>query len=228
MFRGLQVGLGLRERVLAVTFAIGFHGLALALASWLVAHAPRPAVTTSPPLTKVHYITARAQKPSRTGPPGAATAPRARGHRIGSKVTPNMPEMIIDVAPRGTVASAVASRPPEAIGDSARGGGPSPAPQWNQLVLAGPSVASPHPSPSCVPHAPAMPEDARLAGISGSVDAVYDVGADGVARAARLDGHPLLSRAVRQWLERCRFEPALENGEPAPGRMRQTFRFVLR
>lgn len=151
----------------------------------------------------------------------------------GAPVVPSAPEVVIAAAAPGTWEVQGEGE----LGDSSRrplrhapGAGPG-APAWLAFDLLGVGPAhAPVPSEYCVPRAPAMPDEARLRGVTGRVVARYDVGPDGIVKDfAFADGpDPLLAGAVGAWLRGCLFDPAVLNGRRVPGRVQQTFDFVIR
>ena len=179
---------------------------------------------------------------------------RARRHRAHALIQPNAPEVTVEVpapqvyfadgvpvVPNAPAVTIVAPAPesyevgPEAreIGDSSRRplrGAPGGT-VWLALDILGVGPAhAPAPSEYCVPRKPAMPDEARLRGVTGRVVAHYDVGPDGVVKDVAFPDapEPLLAGAVRAWLRGCLFEPAVLNGHRVPGRVKQAFNFVLR
>ncbi len=87
------------------------------------------------------------------------------------------------------------------------------------------------PRPICDPAVPIMPEQARIMGITGAVVMRYVVEPDGSVGQIQLrnsDAPPVLVEAVRNWLERCRFTPAVANGQQVRIRVDQPFLFKLR
>jgi len=76
-----------------------------------------------------------------------------------------------------------------------------------------------------------MPEQARIMGITGAVVMRYVVEPDGSVGEIQLrnaDARPVLVEAVHNWLERCRFTPAVANGQQVRIRVDQPFLFRLR
>jgi TonB family protein len=88
------------------------------------------------------------------------------------------------------------------------------------------------PRPLCDSPGPAMPEQARIMGVTGTVRMRYVVGLDGSVERIDLvnsgSAPPVLVEAVRNWLEHCRFTPAVANGQPVRVKIDQPFVFRLR
>lgn len=81
-------------------------------------------------------------------------------------------------------------------------------------------TASDHPAivdfKSCAK--PVYPHDELSAGHEGTVHMAFLVGADGAILASRVDrtsGYPALDQAALDALNKCRFQPARKDGQPA-------------
>jgi TonB family protein len=73
---------------------------------------------------------------------------------------------------------------------------------------------------------PVWPEEARRAGVQGTVIVELTIGIDGAVADVRiLRGFPLLDRAALECVRQWRYEPTLLNGQPIPMRITATVTF---
>jgi TonB family protein len=108
--------------------------------------------------------------------------------------------------------------------------GPPPAEEVVHTYGRDVGMTFPQPSSACRPPQPAMPEQARAAGITGRVLVHFVVHADGhVGEIRSLDPSTprVLVEAVRAWLEGCPYQPALLSGQAVSAKISQSFNFRL-
>jgi hypothetical protein len=223
-----------------VALAVALHAAAVALAVFLREPARKISPAPAPPkpfpvrlwrLPSPVATGAPARVPRRASAPRAWGAPAAQAEPARELRVPE--REIIDQGHGVTMTiegggAADAGEP----GDSARRGPPlNPDRRWLRMVVwVGSTLTAPRPSQYCVPRIPEMPEEAVELGITGRVEASYEVDARGVVGEIAVEGSPppLLAEAVRRWLSGCLFEPSVQDGRRTPARVRQTFVFRIR
>ena len=254
-----RIGPSAKHRALALLGALALHAAVLALAQQLIEGArpralasavrdglvrvvlwplqARRQATFALPVSAVH-------RPPRAPPPGAVPWTEelvVEGSPDAELVVPNAPAVVIDMGSAQRAEPATGPAPgrageggpglAEERGDSARRGPRRLlGDRWHVYGVAGASTTPPTPSEYCVPRAPGMPEEARLRGLEGRVEAVYEVTADGIVAQVAVQGEAesVLADAVRRWLRGCLFEPSLQDGRRTAARVRQSFRFQLK
>ncbi len=243
------------RRPIAFAAALGAHALvigALALASLRPAPAPVPIndpVIKFPPVTKNTGRAGTGGSKDVKPPPTTRETPRThreirppRAEPTNPATVPIEPEQI--AAPNQDVAASSSDNagPGNVLtpgnGDAGNGvdgsGGAGVACPAGAICEHGEIIYSlgsglSRPLPRCEPPAPSVPPAATAFGLEGRVIAQYTVHADGRADSVRIlnsDAPGVYADAVREWLERCSFEPAAMGGAPQAVRMIQTFRFA--
>jgi TonB family protein len=92
-------------------------------------------------------------------------------------------------------------------------------------------MTPPHQTSDCRPNKPAMPEQARQMGITGTVLVEYVVHTDGRVGEIKLksaNAPAILFEAVQHWLAGCPFTPSIAGGRPIPVKMVQPFKFTIK
>jgi TonB family protein len=199
--------------------------------------APPPPAPAAPPLAEAEAASeGSTEPPLAESPPETPAAPQVADAVPSPEASAPPPAADLPVAAEvRDLAQAALPLPPPAPPPMpalrlAAGLGPLPALRGTADAPRGISRGPVVRDPGCG-GAFTYPEAARRLGAEGSVLLRLAIGADGVvsgAEVVRGSGFPVLDRAAREAALRCRFDAALEAGQPVPGAIpwRVTYRLT--